>query len=408
MYTPKNKQFTMASKVPTINDNNKVHQFNQQQQQQQYHNERQMQQNGCVNSNNNNNNNISNSISQGNFGNVILGVKHKVTVRIVDTSNRDAVEKELEVEYEETKIVGVGSFGVVSQSVITGRENEQFAIKKVKQDLRYKNRELQIMKTITHPNIVMVEYYFFTSINEDVYLNLVLEYVPDTISHACRQYTRTNECMPVLLIKLYIYQLFKSLNYIHSIGVCHRDIKPQNLLVNQETGVLKLCDFGSAKVLVKGEANVAYICSRYYRAPELLFGAREYTTAIDIWSTGCVLGEMLLGRPMFPGAHGVDQLVEIIRVLGTPTTEEIYSMNPHYDEAEFPTIKPRAWSKVFQDVNLSIDDDMLGLLDDMLKFVPQDRIVAKAALHSSFFNCLKDKNSRLPNGKPLPDIFSTR
>lgn len=86
----------------------------------------------------------------------------------------------------------------------------------------------------------------------------------------------------MLTIKLYMYQLLRSLAYIHSVGICHRDIKPQNLLLNPNTGVLKLCDFGSAKILVAGEPNVSYICSRYYRAPELIFGATNYTTNIGM------------------------------------------------------------------------------------------------------------------------------
>jgi len=89
--------------------------------------------------------------------------------------------------------------------------------------------------------------------------------------------------MPMLQIKLYMYQLLRSLAYIHSVGICHRDIKPQNLLLNPATGVLKLCDFGSAKILVAGEPNVSYICSRYYRAPELIFGATNYTTFIGLY-----------------------------------------------------------------------------------------------------------------------------
>lgn len=117
--------------------------------------------------------------------------------------------------------------------------------------------------------------------------------------------------------------MFRSLAYIHALGICHRDIKPQNLLVDPSTHILKLCDFGSAKKLIKGEPNVSYICSRYYRAPELIFGCTDYAPAIDVWSVGCVIAELMLGQPLFPGESGVDQLVEIIKVLGTPTREQI-------------------------------------------------------------------------------------
>ena len=91
--------------------------------------------------------------------------------------------------------------------------------------------------------------------------------------------------MPILEVKLYIYQLFRSLAYIHSMGICHRDIKPQNLLLDPASGILKLCDFGSAKILIESEPNVSYICSRYYRAPELIFGATNYTTKIGMYTS---------------------------------------------------------------------------------------------------------------------------
>ncbi|KAL0373639.1 UNVERIFIED_CONTAM: Shaggy-related protein kinase theta [Sesamum radiatum] len=139
----------------------------------------------------------------------------------------------------------------------------------------------------------------------------------ETVYRASRHYSRVNQYMPMLFVQLYTYQICRALNYTHRIvGVCHRDIKPQNLLVNPHTHQLKLCDFGSAKMLVPGEPNISYICSRYYRAPELIFGATEYTTAIDMWSVGCVMAELLLGQPLFPGESSVDQLVEIIKVFG--------------------------------------------------------------------------------------------
>ena len=131
---------------------------------------------------------------------------------------------------------------------------------------------------------------------DEVYLNLVLEFVPETVYRASRQYAKLKQTMPMSYIKLYMYvitthalqssltypryQLLRSFAYIHCLGICHRDIKPQNLLLNPHTGILKLCDFGSAKILVAGEPNVSYICSRYYRAPELIFGATNYTTNI--------------------------------------------------------------------------------------------------------------------------------
>ena len=118
---------------------------------------------------------------------------------------------------------------------------------------------------------------------DEVYLNLVPEYVPETVYRASRYFNKLKTTMPMLEVKLYIYQLFRSLAYIHSQGICHRDIKPQNLLVDLNSGILKLCDFGSAKILVENEPNVSYICSRYYRAPELIFGATNYTTKIGTY-----------------------------------------------------------------------------------------------------------------------------
>lgn len=87
---------------------------------------------------------------------------------------------------------------------------------------------------------------------------------------------------------------------------------------------------------MQGEPNVSYICSRYYRAPELIFGNSNYTTSIDVWSVGCVIAELMLGQPIFPGESGVDQLVEIIKILGTPSKEQIQAMNPEYKEYRFP------------------------------------------------------------------------
>ena len=140
--------------------------------------------------------------------------------------------------------------------------------------------------------------------------------------------------------------MFRGLAYLHSLGICHRDIKPQNILINPKTHIVKIGDFGSAKRLTPSEPNVSYICSRYYRAPELIFGATNYTVAVDVWSTACVVAELLTGLSLFPGENNVDQMVEIIKVLGTPTPEEIHKMNPNYTTFSFPNIQKKDLAEV--------------------------------------------------------------
>ncbi|ESQ51665.1 hypothetical protein EUTSA_v10017603mg, partial [Eutrema salsugineum] len=229
---------------------------------------------------------------------------------------------------------------------------ESVAIKKVLQDRRYKTRELQLMLLIDHSNVVSLKHCFFSTTSRDeLFLNLVMEYVPETLYRILKHYTSSNQRMPIFYVKHYTYQ------------------------VDPLTHQCKLCDCGSAKVLVNQTANISYICSRYYRSPELIFGATEYTSSIDIWSAGCVLAELLLGQPLFSGENSVDQLVEIIKVLGTPTREEIRCMDPNYTGFRFPQIKAHPWHKL------------------------------EACAHP-FFNELREPNARLPNGRPLPPLFN--
>ncbi|VVC97468.1 unnamed protein product [Leptidea sinapis] len=258
-----------------------------------------------------------------------------------------------EVSYADMKLIGNGSFGVVYQAKLCDT-GELIAIKKVLQDKRFKK--------------------------DEVYLNLVLEYIPETVYKVARHYSKDEQTIPISFIKLYMYQLFRSLAYIHSLGICHRDIKPQNLLLDPKSGVLKLCDFGSAKHLVRGEPNVSYICSRYYRAPELIFGAIDYTTKI-----------------------GVDQLVEIIKVLGTPTREQIREMNPNYTEFKFPQIKSHPWAKVFR---ACTPPDAIALVSRLLEYTPGARLSPLQACTHAFFDELREAGARLPNGRPLPPLFN--
>eukprot|EP00743_Colponemidia_sp_Colp-15_P001062 GILK01001172.1.p1 GENE.GILK01001172.1~~GILK01001172.1.p1 ORF type:complete len:428 (-),score=45.62 GILK01001172.1:267-1550(-) len=306
--------------------------------------------------------------------------------------------------YNADRVIGNGSFGIVYQATVV-ETGETVAIKKVFQDKRYKNRELQIMKELHHPNIVALKHAFFTPGEkpDELFLNVVMEFMSDTVYRMMKHYIKLKQVMPMLYVKLYTYQMCRCLSFIHSMGICHRDIKPQNLLVDPNTHILKLCDFGSAKKLVKGEPNVSYICSRYYRAPELIFGATDYTPAIDVWSMGCVMAEMMLGHPLFPGETGVDQLVEIIKVLGTPTREQIQAMNQNYTEFKFPQIKSHPWSKVFRS---RVPPDAIDLVSKLLQYGPETRLKPLEACLHPFFDEIRDPNCRLPNGKPLPPLFN--
>ncbi|CAE6468875.1 unnamed protein product [Rhizoctonia solani] len=285
--------------------------------------------------------------------------------RVVTVNASDGVSGEqVEIKYTNCKVIGNGSFGVVFQARQLGvaKHLEDIAIKKVLQDKRFKNRELQIMRLVKHPNVVDLRAFFYSSGDkkDEVYLNLVLEYVPETVYRTSRHYVKLKQPIPNLQIKLYMYQLLRSLAYIHS-----------NLLLNPSTGVLKLCDFGSAKILVPGEPNVSYICSRYYRAPELIFGATNYSTNIDIWSTGCVMAELMLGQPLFPGESGIDQLVEIIKVFRPRTSTE-----------------------------------MLDLVARLLEYTPTSRLSAIEAMCHPLFGELRQEGTSMPSGREMPVLFN--
>ena len=317
-------------------------------------------------------------------------------------SSRSSTQRHVS-RYTVIKAVGKGTFGVVyeAEEYGTGRI---VAVKKVFQDKNYKNRELSIMKLLKHPNVVTLYNSFFTETeNGNEYLHLVMEYIPDTLYKYNKRYVKARTLLPLIYVKLYTYQMFKGLAYIHSLGICHRDIKPQNILIDPKTHIVKICDFGSAKRLSPNEPNVSYICSRYYRAPELIFGATQYTVAVDIWSTACVVAEMLTGVSLFPGENNVDQMVEIIKVLGTPTPEEIRQMNPNYNSFNFPNIQKRDLKDVFHQCN---DPTAIDFMSKLLVYIPQNRLSAAEVLNHPFFDELRHIDI-LPDGVPMPrGLFS--
>lgn len=317
--------------------------------------------------------------------------------------------KEKERQYTIIKPIGSGSFGTVSLAQYNDT-GQKIAVKRVFQDQRYKNRELEIIKEINHPNVVKLLSYSYDPCekenSDDYYLNIVMEFIPDTLAKVVKNYTKQGNQMPYTDVRIYAFQMLRSIVYCNAAGVCHRDIKPHNILIDTDTKILKLIDFGSAKKLQKGDTNIAYICSRYYRAPELSFGATDYTTAIDTWSVGCCIAELVLGKPIFQGESNVDQVVEVMKILGTPTKQQIKMMNSNYTNYRFPFIKSFPFSSVFKKAK-DLPEEYLDLLRQLLCYEPEKRLKPIDALKHPFFDELKDEDifTKLPKDFDLEFLF---
>ncbi|CAL6063026.1 Kinase [Hexamita inflata] len=302
------------------------------------------------------------------------------------------------------RVVGRGSFGIVY--LIKSPEFQQpLALKIVLQDRRYKNRELQILQRLRHPNTTILRKGFFqpSSTNaDDQILYIVMDYYPETIHSLYKQYARLKQHVPLVIVRLTLYQLARSLAYLHAQHITHRDIKPTNVLFDPGSLTCVLCDFGSAKQLQPNEPNVAYICSRYYRAPELVLGSTIYDQKIDIWSFGCIMAEILLGQPLFPGESSVDQFVEIVKVLGAPSQDEFTAMNASLQNVRFKDVKPYGLQKVFRS---KAHADAVDLMEKCLQFDPKKRPEAIQIIGHPFFDQLRKLPENLPGGEPVPELF---
>lgn len=326
----------------------------------------------------------------------------------IKNPNLKAERKEEEQFEDETahykwlKIVGQGTFGVVYKAEEIASK-QLVAIKKVFQDPKYSNREFKIVVELDHPNCIKVHHYFFSQKEEnskEIYLNLVMDFVPDTLYKILRFYYKKNYDFPNALGKMYSYQMLRSLSYIHNMSICHRDIKPQNILVNIQDHKLVLCDFGSAKILKQGESSVAYICSRYYRAPELILGEDRYDTSIDIWSIGCVIAEMFLGEPIFCGKNSKDQFLKIMQVLGTPNAAEIKNMCANVT-VNLPDIKGIGLRKKLA----KADPLLIDLLSKTLTYNPKKRVKPFVLLSHPYFDDLRAQKLTI-NGRSVTDLFN--
>ncbi|PAA60640.1 hypothetical protein BOX15_Mlig009620g1, partial [Macrostomum lignano] len=220
--------------------------------------------------------------------------------------------------YRFEKFMGLGAYGLVCSATVADT-GSRVAIKRLSDAFanevvaKRAFREIKILRHLSHPNVVSLRGIFLQQSRQSCDVYLVLDYMPMDLNGFLKQ--RGALAFPD--VKYIFYQLMCGLSCIHSIGVAHRDLKPSNLLIN-EALELKICDFGMSRHLTDTDTQqlTVYVATRRYRAPELLLKAAQYTTAVDIWSAGCVLGELLIGRPLFPGERIPDIVSDMAKLLG--------------------------------------------------------------------------------------------
>ncbi|KAM8862278.1 cyclin-dependent kinase 17-like isoform 1-T7 [Spinachia spinachia] len=257
-------------------------------------------------------------------------------------------------------------------------------------------REVSLLKDLKHANIVTLH----DIIHTDKCLTLVFEYLEKDL----KQYM--DDCgsiMSVHNVKIFLFQLLRGLAYCHRRKVLHRDLKPQNLLIN-EKGELKLADFGLARaksVPTKTYSNE--VVTLWYRPPDVLLGSTEYSTPIDMWGVGCIFYEMITGRPLFPGSTVEDELHLIFRILGTPTEETWPGITT---SEEFKTYNfPRYRAEPLVNHAPRIDNEGHDLLSVLLQFEAKKRVSAEEALTHSYFKCFGEQVQTLTD---TASIFSVK
>eukprot|EP00128_Syssomonas_multiformis_P006224 Colp12_sorted_trinity150504_noHs@6808 len=284
-------------------------------------------------------------------------------------------------KYEKIDKLGEGTYGIVykARNKETG---ETVALKRIRLDSEEEGvpctaiREISLLKELKHVNIVRLHDVLHT----EKKLTLVFEYCDQDLKKyidAC-----VGEVKP-FVIKSFLYQLLRGVAFCHEHRVLHRDLKPQNLLINKK-GELKLADFGLARAFGIPVRSYSHeVVTLWYRAPDVLMGSRRYSTPIDIWSSGCIFAELANhGRPLFPGSCAEDQLLRIFKVLGTPTPETWPQITEYPDyKPNFPIYPPQS----LQSVCPNLDPYGLDLLTRMLKYQPDQRISADEAMTHPYF-----------------------
>src|ERR1700761_1314481 len=246
------------------------------------------------------------------------------------------------------------------------------------------------MKELKHENIVSL----YDVIHTENKLMLVFEYMDKDLKKYMDSRGERGQLDPPT-IKSFMYQMLRGIAFCHENRVLHRDLKPQNLLINTK-GQLKLADFGLARAFgIPVNTFSNEVVTLWYRAPDVLLGSRTYNTSIDIWSAGCIMAEMYTGRPLFPGTTNEDQLQKIFRLMGTPSerTWPGISQLPEY-KSNFPSYATQDLRHILPQV----DNLGLQLLGQMLQLRPEMRCSAQQALSHPWFAELNQRSQQAAQG----------
>mmetsp|Transcript_16161 Transcript_16161/g.26379 ORF Transcript_16161/g.26379 Transcript_16161/m.26379 type:complete len:301 (+) Transcript_16161:224-1126(+) len=285
------------------------------------------------------------------------------------------------------KPVGEGTYGVVYKASNT-ETGELVALKRIKLEVEDEGvpstalREISLLKELHHANIVPlkdVQHYHPQRSGSTPQLYLVFEWLDQDL-HKYMENVDGN--ISPDLIKSYMSQLLHGLDYCHSHGIFHRDLKPQNLLIDRD-GVLKIADFGLARAFSLPFRTYTHeVVTLWYRAPEILLGQRRYGLPVDMWSVGTIFAEMVNDRPLWAGECEIDEIFKIFRTLGTPDEDSWPGVN---SLPEFQTIFPKWRRQPLERECPDLDAQGLDLLDSMLTYDPATRISARLALRHAYF-----------------------
>ncbi|KAK8899174.1 hypothetical protein M9Y10_001476 [Tritrichomonas musculus] len=301
-------------------------------------------------------------------------------------------------DYTKNEKLGEGTYGVVYRA-IDNNTNEVVALKQMRLEQEEEGipvtamREAALLRNLNHPNILSVRDIICTKGS----LTIVSEY----LNFDLRKYLNlTHSGLEPALLKSYAFQLLCGICYLHSNRMMHRDMKPQNLLINK-SGFLKICDFGLARLFSLHNRRYTHeVVTLWYRPPELLLGSPDYDISIDVWGAGCIIAEMIHGKVLFDGDSEIDELFHIFRVKGTPDaiTWPEFTKLPNYS-ANFPIFPAKNLGEVVG----TNDPLLIDLLDKLLQVNPSKRLSAKAALSHPYFADVPPKliSICLPQGVTL-------